>query len=158
MKSNYSRCDQDATIDFETNDRNGWAQKKSLKEMKQDIANTHVSFPVFGGTYSTTYQGYAFVPVVPHPGVVHFTIKNNWTDQAQDIGKKVGETWPLLSVNVLLIIIVGFCIWAVVSSYSSVSFFMPLTSYLVSSNSIDDNLAVATTTTSLTNLDFKLRS
>ena len=122
IKSNYSNCEQQATIDFATNGRNGWAEKKTIIEMKKDAGDSHISFPIFGGTYSTTYQGYAFVPVVPHPGVVHFTIKNNLTDQAQDIGKKVWETWPLFSFNVLLLTIVGFCIWAVVSPHSYVSF------------------------------------
>ena len=91
MKSNYNNCNLQATIDFVTNGRNGWAQKQSIKEMKHDLADTHVSFPVSGGTYSTTYQGYVFVHVVPHPGVVHFTIKSNWTNQPLDLGKKVGE-------------------------------------------------------------------
>ena len=122
IKSNYSNCEQQATIDFTTNGRNGWAEKTTIKEMKKDAGESQISFPIFGGTYSTTYQGYNFVPVIPHPGVVHFTIKNNLTDQAQDIGKKVGETWPVLSFNVLLLIIVGFCIWAVVSPHSYIFF------------------------------------
>ena len=135
MKSNYSKCNQPASLDFVTNGRNGWAHKKTIKEMKHDLADTHVSFPIFGSKYSLKYQSYAFVPIVPHPGVVHFTISNNWTNQAADIGKKVGETWPLFSVNTLLVIIVGFIIWAVVSLHSSVSIFMSVTLYRVSQNS-----------------------
>ena len=123
MKSNYSKCNQPASLDFVTNGRNGWAHKKTRKEMKHDLADTHVSFPIFGSKYSLKYQSYAFVPIVPHPGVVHFTISNNWTNQAADIGKKAGETWLLCSVNTLLVIIVGFIIWAVVSLHSSVSIF-----------------------------------
>ena len=36
-------------------------------------------------------------------------IKDKWSDQAIEIAVESQETWPLFSINILLIIIAGFC-------------------------------------------------
>ena len=103
-------------INFIKNGKNGWAEKKSLNEMKKDIDDyVHVSFPVFGGTELTSYYGYAFVPVFSHPGVVYFIIKDSVTDQVNRMISDVFSTWPIFLINLLFVTISGYIIWSLVS-------------------------------------------
>ena len=76
--SNYNNGNRQ--LIFKLMVENAWAQTKSIKETrndkgKQDVGHTNSSLPIFGDTYSTKYQSHAFVPVAPHPGMVHFNIK-----------------------------------------------------------------------------------
>ncbi len=95
--------------------------------MHKDVGDAEASFPILGATYGAAYQGHVFVPIVSHPGVVHFVIKEAWTEQAIDVALKIREVWPLFVINILLIIIAGFCIWALVSHQVYVFFLMSLT-------------------------------
>ncbi len=105
-----------SVLDFVTNGKNGWAEKKSLTEMKKDIDDyVHLSFPIFGSTVLETYNGYAFVSVFPHPGVVYYIIKDTLAKQVSGMISSVLNTWPIFLINVLLITMSGFCIWALVS-------------------------------------------
>lgn len=90
--------------------------------MIRDVGYVDVSFPIFGGTSGATHQGHVFVPVVQHPGVVHFRIRDTWDEQALDIALKIRETWPLFIIIILLMVIGGFGIWALVSFQVYVSF------------------------------------
>lgn len=112
----YCQRPKQTTIDFTKNGKNGWAEKRSLNEMKKDIDDyVHVSFPVFGSTELTSYYGYAFVPVFSHPGVVYFIIKDSLMDQANQMLSDVFNTWPIFFINLLFVTISGFIIWGLVS-------------------------------------------
>ena len=84
--------------------------------MKKDIDNyVDISFPVFGSNELTTYYGFSFVPVFSHPGVVYFIIKDSIQDQIANMMRGVLETWPIFAVNVVLLTLAGYIIWALVS-------------------------------------------
>eukprot|EP00794_Sanderia_malayensis_P015286 gene15286-16863_t len=108
-----------SVLDFVSNGKNGWAEKKSLTEMKKDIDEyVHLSFPIFGSTVLDTYNGFAFVPVFPHPGVVYFIIKDPYIKQVQRVGLNLLNTWPIFLINILLITISGFVMWALESNFN----------------------------------------
>ena len=106
----------ESQLDYKNNGKNGWAEKQSLREMKKDIDNyVDISFPVFGSNELTTYYGFSFVPVFSHPGVVYFIIKDSIQDQIANMMRGVLETWPIFAVNVVLLTLAGYIIWALVS-------------------------------------------
>ena len=49
VKSNYSNCKQQAAIDFVTNGRNGWAEKKTINEIKKTLENLTSASQSSGG-------------------------------------------------------------------------------------------------------------
>ncbi len=107
---------QKSTLDFVSNGKNGWAEKKSIREMKKDIDDyVQLSFPVFGSSELDFYNGYAFVPVFPHPGMVYFIIKDTLAKTVGGMIITVLKTWPIFLINVLFITLSGFFIWALVS-------------------------------------------
>lgn len=124
MSPIYNNCidRNQSTINFQSDGNENSAEKETLQQMTKDIGYVDVSFPIFGRTFGATHHGHVFVPVVPHPGVVHFRIRNTWNEQALDITLKIRETWPLFVISILLIIIAGFFVWALVSLQIYVSF------------------------------------
>ncbi|XP_065061575.1 uncharacterized protein LOC135688582 isoform X2 [Rhopilema esculentum] len=101
-----------SVLSFKSNGKNGWAEKRSIKEMKMDIDDyVHMSFPIFGNSELDLYNGYAFVPLFSHPGVIYFIIKDTLAEQIRGMILNVLNTWPIFLINMLLIILSGFCIW-----------------------------------------------
>ena len=99
-----------------SNGKNQWAEKRSLNDMKKDIDdNVHTSFPIFGSSERVSYNGYAFVPLFSHPGVIFYIIKDPLRTQVIGMIKNVFNTWPIILINLLMIVISGFIIWALVS-------------------------------------------
>ena len=105
-----------SALSFKSNGKNSWAEKRSIKEMKMDIDDyVQMSFPIFGNTELDLYNGYAFVPLFSHPGVIYFIIKDTLAEQIRGMILNVLNTWPIFLINTLLIILSGFCIWSCVS-------------------------------------------
>ena len=104
-------------IDYVNDGNHGWANKRSFKEVKEHIEeDLHaVTFPIHGRMELTTYlNSYAFVPVVKHPGVVFFIVKESIKQQVQAMLQSVGAVWPILIVNLVLIMLSGLIIWGLV--------------------------------------------
>ena len=99
-----------------SNGKNYWAEKRSLKDMKKDIdESVHASFPIFGSSHMMSYNGYEFVPLFPHPGVIYYIVKDSLATQVLAMIKNILNTWPIFLFNILLILISGVIIWALVS-------------------------------------------
>ena len=112
-------CKRSTTIiDYVNNGKNGQAEKRSLNEVKKDIDNfVQISFPAFGSTELTTYYGFPFTPVFSHPGVVYYIIKDSMNDIVVKMMGNIFRTWPIFLINVLLVILSGYIIWALVSKH-----------------------------------------
>ena len=109
-------------IDYVNNGKNGWAEKSSLNEVKKDIDNfVEISFPAFGSTELTSYYGFPFTPVFAHPGVVYYIIKESMNDLAIKMMSNVFGTWPIFLINILMVILSGYIVWALVSKPGWVS-------------------------------------
>ena len=107
---------QQTTLNIVSNGKNYWAEKRSLKDMKKDIDdNVHASFPIFGSSHMMTYNGYEFVPLFPHPGVIYYIIKDTLATQVSEMIMNILNTWPIFLLNILLIFISGVIIWVLVS-------------------------------------------
>ena len=104
------------TINVQSNGKNYWAEKRSLKEMKMDIDDgVHISFPLFASSEVISYNGHQFVPLFSHPGVIYYIIKDTLATQVKQMTKNILNTWPILILNLLLVFLSGIIIWALVS-------------------------------------------
>ena len=105
-----------SALDFNKNGKNGWAEKRSISDVQRDIDSyVYVSFPILGQQELTYFLGNAFVPVIKHPGVVFFIIKESLDQQVASMIKSVLDIWPIVVINVLMIAVAGIIIWSLVS-------------------------------------------
>ena len=103
-------------IDYSNNGKNGWAEKSTIMDIQRDIDSyVQASFPLLGRQELTHYLGFAFVPVIKHPGVVFFIIKESLDEQVSAMMKSLFSVWPIIFINGLLIVMTGIIIWSLVS-------------------------------------------
>ena len=103
-------------INYSNNGKNGWAEKSTIMDVKRDIDSyVQVSFPLLGRQELTHYLGFAFVPVIKHPGVVFFIIKESLDEQVSAMMKSIFSVWPIIFINGLLIVMTGIIVWSLVS-------------------------------------------
>ena len=117
LRSDYGRI---SNIDYVNDGKNGWANKRSLRDMKENIDEDleAISFPIYGKMEMRTYlNNNIFVPVVKHPGVVFFTVKESISQQVDYMLEAVAGVWPIFIVNIVLIMLSGLIIWSLVSTF-----------------------------------------
>ena len=104
-------------MDFTSNGKNGLAKKTSVVNMKRDIDDfVHMTFPIYNFKEMHTYlEKYSYVPVLDHPGVVFFIVLEDIKQQVWATLTAIGQTWPILCVNLLILGIAGVLLWTLVS-------------------------------------------
>ena len=103
-------------LDKSRNGRGGFAEKKSeLKTLNEIDEFTDLSFPIIGNSLSDEMVGYPFVPLVAHPGVVVIVRDKNINEIVIEMIVMIVGIYPLLLLNLLMMITAGFIVWLLVS-------------------------------------------
>ena len=93
--------------------------------MKTDMDDfVHISFPIFGNSEMMAYNGFQFVPLFNHPGVIYYIVKDTLKTKVIGMIRNVLDTWPMLVINALLILLSGYIVWALVGSYNLLCTFL----------------------------------
>lgn len=103
-------------LDKSRNGRGGFAEKASeLKTLNEIDEFTDLSFPIIGNTLSDEMVGYPFVPLVSHPGVVAIVRDKDINEIVVDMIVMIISIYPLLLLNLLMMVTAGFIVWILVS-------------------------------------------
>ena len=103
-------------LDKSRNGRGGFAEKTSeLKTLNEIDQFTDLSFPIIANTLSDEMVGYPFVPLVAHPGVVAIVRDKDINEIVIDMIVMIVGIYPLLLLNLLMMVTAGFLVWMLVS-------------------------------------------
>ena len=64
-----------------------------------------------------TFTGYPFISIIQHPGVVLIGRDKLWNDVIREMIVAILNVWPLIVLNVLIMIVAGFIVWLLVRTY-----------------------------------------
>ena len=110
-----SNGDITTKLDKIRNGRNMYAEKSSQLRAVQDIDSfTDLSFPIIGSQLVDEFMGYPFVSLIGHPGVVLIVKDRNINEIVLGMIELILSVWPLIVVNVLMMILAGFLVWLLV--------------------------------------------
>ena len=66
-------------------------------------------------------QGFPYVSIIDHPGMILFTAKPTVSEQVSQMLESVFKLWPIFVVNTVFIVIAGIIFWSLVSIQGFIS-------------------------------------
>ena len=106
-------------MDMKYNGRRSFAQKTIEIQAIQEIDQfTDLTFPVVGSKFLDSFLGYPYVSIVEHPGVVLIVRDKDWQEVVIEMIKAILGIWPLVLMNILVMLVAGFIVWLLVSYIS----------------------------------------
>jgi hypothetical protein len=111
-------------LDQEKTGRGELAQKATEKGAIADLDKyTGLTFPITANSAVRLYMEFQYVPLVKHPGIAVIVKRQSINDIVYGIIVDMLKIWPLLFLNNLFMILVGFTVWLLVSTLNLFTFF-----------------------------------
>ena len=111
QSSDYSILDREKT------GKGTLAQKRNQKEALEDADEyTELTFPITAHNSVDYVSGLRYVALVQHPGLAFVVARTDINSIVKNLIMDLFKIWPILLINVLFMILVGFLVWVLVSS------------------------------------------